>query len=310
MRTQKKGGAEEAWAAAYCYVLTPVLFLYVLWVLADALWNGKRRLYFLARDGYMMYTAAKYICEQWQLPLECRYLHCSRYSLRSGEYRLLGEKGLDYVCLGGMRVTLERMLLRGGLTEQEAAQAGKAMGWEHRMHELLTYEQVKSLRPFLKDNAFFMERMRRHAKEAYPSVIGYLGQEGLMDKVPYALVDSGWTGSMQKSLQHLLDSMGYQGKVQGYYFGMYEHPDGVEPAACHCWYFGPGTGLRRKANFSNSLFECIYSSPEGMTEGYEKRGEVYCPVLEKHRNPNREKILKTTDYLKRYAGLLLETTVH
>ncbi len=302
MRTQKKGGAEEAWAAAYCYVLTPVLFLYVLWVLADALWNGKRRLYFLARDGYMMYTAAKYICEQWQLPLECRYLHCSRYSLRSGEYRLLGEKGLDYVCLGGMRVTLERMLLRGGLTEQEAAQAGKAMGWEHRMHELLTYEQVKSLRPFLKDNAFFMERMRRHAKEAYPSVIGYLGQEGLMDKVPYALVDSGWTGSIQRSVGRLLKSAGYGGTVEGYYFGIYEYVKGVNPARYHTWYFAPRGKNWRKAFFCNNLFECVFSSPEGMVRGYRLEGEKYRPVFAAEGNPNRRRMERGADILLQYAG--------
>ncbi len=68
-------GQEEAWAAAYCYVFLPSAFLYVLWVLAHALRCGKRRLYFLSGESYLMYLIAGHVCERWQFPLECRYLY-------------------------------------------------------------------------------------------------------------------------------------------------------------------------------------------------------------------------------------------
>ena len=301
MKAQKRGQREEAWAAAFCYVLAPVLFLYVLWVLADALWDGKRRLYFLARDGYMMYSVAKYVCEQWQLPLECRYLHCSRYSLRSGEYKLLGESSLDYICLGGMRVTLERMFMRGGLTIEEAAEAGRYMGWERKMQEPLTYEQVRALKPVLKENPVFMGKMKEHADAAYSHVLGYLRQEGLFDSIPYAIVDSGWTGSVQRSIGRLLKSAGYDGKVEGYYFGMYEYAKGADPKCYHTWYFAPRGGNRKKAFFCNNLFECVFSSPEGMVKGYCRKKGRYEPVFAAESNPNRRKIEMGEDILLRYA---------
>ena len=301
MEEQKKGWREETWAAAFCYVLSPVLFLYVLWVLADALWDGKRRLYFLARDGYMMYSVAKYVCEQWQLPLECKYLYCSRYSLRCGEYKLLGKRSLDYICLGGMRVTLERMLLRGGLTPEEAAEAGRYMGWEQKMCKPLTYEQVKALKPLLKENPVFMSKMKEHANAAYPLVLGYLRQEGLMDSIPYAIVDSGWTGSVQRSISRLLKSAGYNGKVEGYYFGMYEYARGADPEHYHTWYFAPGGNNWKKAFFCNNLFECVFSSPEGMVRGYCRNGGRYEPVFAAESNPNRRKIELGVDILLRYA---------
>ena len=47
----------------FSYVLAPTLLMFVLWVLTEAVKNGKQRLYFLARDGYMMYQVAEYILQ-------------------------------------------------------------------------------------------------------------------------------------------------------------------------------------------------------------------------------------------------------
>ena len=60
------------------YVLSPALHGYILWVLREAAASGKKRLYFLARDGYLMYRTAVILCRELELPLECRYLCCSR----------------------------------------------------------------------------------------------------------------------------------------------------------------------------------------------------------------------------------------
>lgn len=297
---------EDVWLSAFCYVLAPVMLQYVLWVLASAMRDGKRRLYFLSRDGYMMYRVAEYFCGKWELPLECRYLYCSRYALRSGEYFLLGEECLDYVCLGGMHVTLRRMLQRGGLDGGEILKAADAMGLARRLDRPLDYGQVKEMKPLLKENAYFMDCMGKHAKKAYSRVTGYLRQEGLTQAVPSAIVDSGWTGSVQRSLQRLLGSMGSDVRVEGYYFGLYEYVEGVDRERYHTWYFAPENGNMRKAFFSNNLFECVFSSPEGMAKGYRKDGERYVPVFAMGENPNRNHVEKGTGVLlqfaKHYAG--------
>lgn len=73
-------------AGVTAYVLAPMLCSYILWVLNEAVKSGKQRLYFLARDGWQMYQIANVLCTELQLPIECRYLYCSRYALRSAEY--------------------------------------------------------------------------------------------------------------------------------------------------------------------------------------------------------------------------------
>ena len=63
-------------------VLGPAINSFIIWVLQESRKNGVQRLYFLARDGYLMYQCARIYCEKQKLPIECRYLSCSRYSVR------------------------------------------------------------------------------------------------------------------------------------------------------------------------------------------------------------------------------------
>ena len=54
-------------------VLAPAMNSFAIWVLKAALKKKISRLYFLARDGYFMYTTAKMLCDRLNLPIECRY---------------------------------------------------------------------------------------------------------------------------------------------------------------------------------------------------------------------------------------------
>ncbi len=282
------------------YVMAPVMCMYVLWVLKEAMQSGKKRLYFLARDGYSMYQVAKVLCEQLNYPIECKYLYGSRYAWRSAEYHLLGEDCLSYICLGGIDVTLKKVMRRAGLTEEEGLQIAELIEKKDEYHKVLSYQQVRGLQPILADCEPFMELVKSRSEVNYPLVCGYLKQEGLTEG-DWALVDSGWTGSMQKSVGHILESMGYEREVEGYYFGMYEYPQGMDTKDYHAWYFKPHSGIKRKVYFSNSLFECIFSSPEGMTLGYKQTDAGMEPVLEHAENANLEQIHASTEYLKQYA---------
>lgn len=286
------------------FVMAPIMCRFVLWVLAEAVLTGKKRLYFLARDGCSMYSMARTFCKEASLDIDCRYLYCSRYAWRSAEYSLLGKDSLSYICLGGIDVTFQKVMARAGLTEKEAREISVLLQMEEKWSTPLSYQEVKGLQPALAACQPFLHYLQCHAEEKYPLVRGYFSQEGLLEETTYAIVDSGWTGSMQKSLWHLLKSMGRETEPEGYYFGLYEYPKQVRPESYHAWYFVPEQDIRRKVYFSNSLFECIFSAPEGMTVGYEKRGKKYVPVLEQRYNPNKEKIEKSTMQLAAYAKLM------
>ena len=288
------------------YVIAPVMYRFVSWVLNEAVKSNKKRLYFLARDGYSMYHVAKVLCEKANLPIECKYLYCSRYALRSAQFYLMGEESLDYVCLGGMDVTFEKMMHRAGLSYEKALEVAKLLELDEKMDVHLSYNEIKAMRQVLKECSLFMESMKEYAGTCYPLVTDYLKQEGLMDDVSFAIVDSGWTGSMQKSLQSLVNSRGKNITLEGYYFGMYEYPKDCKKETYHCFYFEPDSDIRRKVYFNNNLFECIFSSPEGMATGYKFEEGKYEPVFEHKENPNYERIEYSTGVLVKYAELILE----
>ena len=123
-RTRKKVFDEEqagpAAQDALIFGILPALSCFVEWVLERAGAEGKQRVYFLARDGYLMYRMAKQLCAGRGLPVECRYLYGSRYAWRVPQYHLDWEGCVDKLCLGGLRVNFLVMMQRAGLTTEEA----------------------------------------------------------------------------------------------------------------------------------------------------------------------------------------------
>ena len=86
--------------------VAPVLYGYVCWVLKEAEKRGICTLYFLSRDGYILRKIAQQICEKKKMRIECRYLYCSRASLRMPAYHLIGEEAYRLLFQGGYHVTL------------------------------------------------------------------------------------------------------------------------------------------------------------------------------------------------------------
>lgn len=252
LQSYKKARSEKE---IYKRVLAPTLYEFVVWVLQKALQSGKKRLYFLARDGYQMYLAARQLCKQYDLDIECRYLKVSRYAVRVPEYHLLGERCLERICVGGIDVTFEKIMQRAALTDKEAGEIAALAGYMENYRKVINYHEVMQLKDRLKKIPLLFHYIDSHSKEAYGTAIGYLTQEGLLEQVPYALVDSGWIGTIQQSIEHLLRQKQPDRKLEGYYFGLYEIPEGERKENYHSFYFTPWGEIKRKVHFSNSLFE-------------------------------------------------------
>lgn len=305
MKRQGKSGASLPCIRdeVFLHVWAPVMTEYVEWVLEEALKSGKKRLYFLARDGYMMYLLAGILVKAGSLDLEIRYLKISRYAIRSAEYYFAGKEALDTLCAGGMDVSFEKVMKRANLDEEEARFIAKLAGYEKNYQTGLDHRQLCRL----KKDLFPIDRLfaciREHSRGCYETAISYFRQEGLFQDIPYALVDSGWIGTLQYSLQRVLEhETGKKFRIQGYYFGIYERPEGTVPDQYREFYFGKRE-IRKKIRFSNCLFETVFSAPEGMTLGYGISGrtsEPVCEALEKMGgNPNAE-------VMRHFAELLLE----
>jgi hypothetical protein len=297
---------QDPQALAVSYVFGPALGSFVMWVLEEAVKHKKRRLYFLARDGYFMYRAALFFSSRLNLPVECRYLHCSRYALRVPTYHLNQEEALEYICRRGIKVTPGRILRRAGLSEEEAAEVLERLHLSFGENEVIPYLSLPGIKRKLKNCDLFLAAMNRRSKEAFPFLMGYLKQEGLLDEGEDAIVDSGWMGSMQKTLNEILLYMGRKKRLEGYYWGLYDLPPDVLQKEYHCYFFSPQKGLREKVHFNNCIFEAVFTAPEGMTVGYGEEKDRYVPRLGKSSNEGKRFVLKSEEYLKNYIALFAE----
>lgn len=275
----------------------PAMTEYVEWLLEDARKQNIRRLYFLSRDGWMPYLAAQAITSHRHMDIECRYLRVSRYSLRVPEYHLLGEQCVDRICTGGIDVTFDKMMKRAALTETETAKVAEDIGYNESYDKVLSYREVMGFKEKLAKSSLFMEMVNNHSKAAYDTTIAYLKSEGMLDNIQYAIVDSGWIGTIQQSLNNLLKQEKKDIKVHGYYFGLYEIPSGENKADYKAYYFEPQKKIKRKVYFSNSLFETVLSEPKGMTLGYNPE-----PVLDNTENPNYVQLSKREELLKKFLN--------
>lgn len=287
-------------------VFAPVMYAYVSWVLEQAEKENIKRLYFLARDGYQMYLTARILCANGAHPVDCRYLKCSRYALRVPAYHLQKEACLDLICQGGIDVTLRKVLKRTGLEDAALEQAAETMNLTYALDQELSYQEVLGLKEKFAENKKLMEMIYEHSRKAYGAAAGYLRQEGLLEGISFAVVDSGWIGTLQQTLQTILRQEGYTGSVKGFYFGLYEIPEGADRSCYQAFYFMPFGQKKRKVFFSNSLFECIFGAPEGMTVAYSEECGRYVPIPEQKENRNRVKIEQTADAVCRYVKELYD----
>ncbi len=261
------------------YVLAPALAGFVQWILAQAKKDGIRRLYFLARDGYFPCRAARLSCEAYGISIECRYLYLSRYSLRRPLYHLDREAALHDICRNAVRITPDILLRRAGIAPEKQEGVFHALSLPYGKNQALSKADLAAIRRKMQGCPPFWDAVEHASRQAFPALAGYLRQEGLFEDVPYAIVDSGWLGSMQQSLQTLLRLQKREAELKGYYWGLYSIPAGMKRENYRCFFFDPEHHLREKVFFNNCVYEAVFSAPHGTTTGYRIQNGRFIPLL-------------------------------
>ncbi|SEA29767.1 hypothetical protein SAMN02910384_01234 [Pseudobutyrivibrio sp. ACV-2] len=263
------------------YVLVPVLNSFVLHVLEEAMNKGIKTLFFLARDAYFYYRIAEKYVKEFDLNINCKYLYVSRLSLRVPLYHLDVDQALSYITLSGVDVTPTTVLNRSGLSEGDKTQFIQKIAdfLGIGVDEQIPRHRLKEVKAILKNDIDFLGLLIENSKKEFLSASKYLEEAGFGNKEKIAIVDSGWVGSIQQSLNKFHIAMGGQEPIEGYYYGLYEIPPKAEEKYYHSFLFGPRSRLKEKVAFNNCLFECVFSAPHGMTLRYKYNPKGTVPVL-------------------------------
>lgn len=248
-------------------VFSPAILAYAVSMVRDAAARGVRRIYFLARDGYTLKRAAEQVCAVCGISLECRYLYCSRLSLRTAEYFLDEDASMKRLQNGCARLTENTLFSRIQLNGEERAAVLADISREGS-DAVLTRSEAEELCRKLRESVVFDSIMDIKSKKAFERTMDYFNVEGLFSEDTVYIADSGWCGSVQQSISTLIRAAGAKQRVFGYYFGLFAAPNEVRRNS-RCFYFSPKNNLLRKARFCNNLIEIALSAPHPMTVGYE-----------------------------------------
>ncbi len=284
-------------------IFAPLMTAFTVWVLREAEARGIKRLYFLSRDGYLPYRTAIRLVKSCKLDIECRYLYCSRYSLRVPMYSENVDEALSHVTRGGIDVTFRKILMRSGFRAEDIPKMQAAFP-DLALDEVIPYSGLKKVSARLAGSSAYKDLLKERSEEAWEPLCAYFRQEGLLEGIgtcdrskeksdrvsarygslgkseragtcdenaeKIGIVDSGWTGTTQKSIAEIRRRCGINDPAEGFYFGLFEIPKGSDPERYHSFYFGPKTKLFNKVFFSNSLFEALVRADHGTVSGYRK----------------------------------------
>lgn len=266
-------------------LIGPLAFMFVWWVLSEAKKSGIQRLYFLARDGQLLFKVAGALVKEWGLDIEVRYIYCSRESLLLPSFQQVGPFEENWITWGYLSsITLEEICSRLELTIDDLSPLLSEVGLshytkdatcpissedKHRLHGLLQREDFSAL-------------VREKASSRSETTLGYFVQEGFADNIKFAVVDTGWRASSQYALSALLE----KGKLRtsegltGFYLGINKDVHRFRSDTLRAFLFDWRSEPRDDRLYNFICFEMLFSADHGRTIGYRSDGNNYSPVIQ------------------------------
>lgn len=201
-----------------CNVIAPMLTAYVAWVLAEARRRRMTRLYFVSRDGQILYRIAGALRQRGDP--ELHYLYGSRQAWLLPSVLPGNLDCLDWAWNAGMSRRGDDVLRRLEIDTPEVHALLAAAGFEPaRLRDWLDDHALQCLRSLLGKPpiaGLLMDVVGRRRRLAQ----AYLMAEGLLDSATWAIVDVGWRLQCQAALRRILGEVGEIRDIQGFYLGV------------------------------------------------------------------------------------------
>jgi predicted HAD superfamily hydrolase len=267
-------------------VIAPIFFGFVHWVLVEAQRQGIQRLYFMARDGHILYKIAQIICRKWGYEVDCRYFYGSRQAFHFPSIQEIGETEFTWIFdtpqFFSVRVACDRVNLQPG----EIADALTRSGFpSEKWDQNLTQQEIAALKTVFQEQVV-VDLIVNLAMTYREKALGYFKQEGMGDGIPFATVDTGWSGRSQRSLSKLLAAGNIYPStgLQGFFFGLIGRVKAYSTDQLIPYFLEPGAISERCIFCDSQMIELFLSADHGSTVRYEKQEQGYAPVLRSEAN--------------------------
>ncbi|WP_127079514.1 rhamnan synthesis F family protein [Rhodomicrobium lacus] len=256
---------ENARDFGYC-ILGPIALCFMSWLVQRATADGVDRIYFLARGAYFLHRLYEKLRTLDPTLPEARYLMVSRRAVLPAAFDVSRDPK-PILSGAGFRGTFGELLkARLGLAPEGL---GDDSGVKLKLpdHRDLASKLIEK----------HAERIGAHCAEVRQNLRTYLEQEKFFQSTRAALVDLGYSATIQKAIQESTGS-----PLVGYYFGTRVAAAEVEAgggqvAAC----FGAESRGKPPPDFFqySMLLEALFAGPNGQVDGYAAKGSEVSPVF-------------------------------
>ena len=272
-------GGDGAWAVGVTAGAN-ILLPYVLWILKEALDQGINRLYFVARDGYILKKMADIIILCKGYPIKTVYIYGSRKAWRLPGLSTTNSNLMELVSWSHppKMDTLDKLAEAFGITAQELL-SFLPQGFERQVR--FSSYSLYVLVGLLNQNSAFKGYLYEKHKDARRLVKQYLAENIDIHDEHFAFVELAGGGYTQRCLADLLAEVWRDQKlfeeskfcaIKTFYFKI----DRVNQwRECRQFVFLP------EQNVKNLLVEMVCRAYHGQTVGYEETNGRVEPVLDR-----------------------------
>ncbi len=254
-------------------VAGPKLYFFTLFVLMKA---GDKKIYFLARDGFILYEIAKRIKSKFNLACELIYLNISREVLLLS--RLNRESNVDFIAnikkVYKFRKLKDVFSLLSISVDTVSSDRYLSKFIENDLSDIKNDDLHKI---FFESDILNQIKSIIDNKRALAN--RYLAQEGFLSHDPKVLVDVGW----ELTIHDLMAEICIEHKVpapDGIYIGINNANSlaAYGNKEAYLWDKRSGMGLEFAMPFKTRIIEAFCSAPVGQTVNYSDVDGTVCPV--------------------------------
>ena len=244
----------------------PILFPYIYWLLDQAQKRGIERLYFIARDGYILKLIADLIIKENNLPIKTKYIYGLRKAWRISALNLDD----DELYRQFVQFTMyepKKIPQAFGLTKEEFLSI-----LPKKLRNYSTSKPDKRLAEYLYNNKDVLKFAIEKNKAQKNCVINYLKNTIDCTDDKFAFVDLDGSGLTQNCLARLMNNF-YDKKIKSFYYA-------VTPACCRSLNLEKYYYYTLKRGNMGNMLELLTRAPHGQTLKYADKNEDYKPILE------------------------------
>ena len=223
---------------------------------------------------------------------QSEYVYASRRALNLPAIVELDNTTLDFLVSGTSTLRVAQFLERIGFNPSQFANAITEAGYSHRDDLVINGKDYANLRRLF---TLLSGDIRKKAATERTNLFAYLDSIGLLEEKKIGVVDIGWHGTLQYSINKLLQIFGREPSMKGYYLGTFHkakelHEAGQHMSAylCEC---GKPEYFHKIIKYCVEIFEFIHIAPHGSVINFERVNGNIKPIFD-HDDQESEKIAK------------------